>query len=234
MQGQQISMPPLSKINKVILIVLAIAFLIISALQLADIHVAAFLVLAKETFLGFQLLTYLLVESSIMSLIFNGLLLWFIGGELERVWGSRSYLRFLLSLALGAAVIFLGVSFTPLAQVFASYQGIGGLMMGLLVAYAVLFGERELHFMFIFPLKAKYFVLLIAAIQLYTAFFTASKLVALAHVLTMVFAYGYLYMKYRNSRRQQRSERFKKHQRDVLKKSFKLIKNDDEPPRYWQ
>lgn len=236
MRGTQISMPPISQTNRLIMMVLGIAFLLTSAMRLAGLPYATFLMLAKETFLGFQVLTYVFIEPNIMTIIFNGLLLWFIGGELEQHWGVRYYRQFLAILTISAGLIFLGLSYSPLASIYETYYGTSALVLGLLVAYGVIFGEKELQFMFFFPLKAKYFCLLIAFIQLYGAFFSMNKISALAHLLTMGLAFSLLYFKSRQKMKQRASEEFKKYQRDNLKKSFKLIKGEDEndPPRYWQ
>lgn len=238
MQGRQITMPPISKTNKVIISTLVVSFLIVSALRIAGIPHWSFLVLAKETFMGFQLLTYALVDMSIISLIFNALLFWFLGGELEQSWGKKFYIQFILSLLVGGGLIFLAISFSPFGQALSDYRGTAGIISGLLVGYAMMYGERELHFMFFFPLKAKYFCILIAGIQLYGAFFSLNKQSAIAHLFTMALAFGILYWKALSSRKARRNEEFKQYQRENLKKSFKLIKNDekkdDNDPRYWQ
>ena len=161
-------------------------------------------------------------------------MIWFIGGELELRWGEKYYRRFLLGMLIGSGFIFLALSFTPLSGVLSGYRGTAGVMMGLLVAYAIMFSERELHFMFFFPLKAKYFCLLIAAIQLYGSFFSVNKQAAIAQLLSMVLAYALLLFKSRLMARSRIKAEFREKQRDNLKKSFKLIKSDDDKTHYWQ
>lgn len=232
-------MPPLSRVNKGILIAMGASFLMVSALKLAG-QPYQFLGLIREKFWGFQLLSYPLVDENIISVIFNGLLFWFLGGELEKQWGEKYYIKFLLSLIFSGAAFFLLMVYSPFSIPFSLYAGTSGVILGLLMAYGIMYGERELYFMFIFPLKAKYFCLLIACIQLYGSFFSLGKLSSLTNLFLMGFAYFMLYFKARQKNQENRKKRFQKHQRESLKKSFRLIKNEEDEkssgknPRYWQ
>lgn len=103
-----------------------------------------------------QPLTYMFLHSpeNPFHLVFNMLMLWMFGGELERFWGSRSFLRYYLVCGAGAG---LGATLLGLltGQVFTPTIGASGALFGLFVAYGIIFAERTIVFMLIFPMKAK-------------------------------------------------------------------------------
>lgn len=118
-----------------------------------------------------QFFTYMFFHdpSSMFHILFNMLVLWMIGSELETVWGPKYFLKYYLSCGVGAGIFYYLVSFIFL-QNSANYSvpmlGASGAIYGLLLAYGILFSERVLHFMMIFPMKAKYFVMLLGGIEL--------------------------------------------------------------------
>jgi membrane associated rhomboid family serine protease len=104
-------------------------------------------------------------------LFFNMMLLWFVGAELEKHWGARFFTVFFFVCGIGAAFIYcLGVAIyasitgvqTPLVI---PVLGASGALFGLLVAYGIVFSERVIYFFGLFPLKAKYFVMVAAALD---------------------------------------------------------------------
>jgi membrane associated rhomboid family serine protease len=137
--------------------------------QLSQGVLGSYLALSSDGFssgLIYQLITYPFIEASFMGLLFEGLLLWFIGSELESKWGRKFYIEFFLISILSVAPLYLILSKT--LGLSAPLMGITGFNYALLVAYAIIYSERQLMFMMIFPMKAKYFCLLLAGIQLYT------------------------------------------------------------------
>jgi membrane associated rhomboid family serine protease len=71
--------------------------------------------------------------------------------------------------------------------------GASGAVYGLLMAWALLFPHREILFMFIFPLQARVFVLIIGAIALLSAIGASGGPVAnLAHLGGLVVGWLYL------------------------------------------
>lgn len=96
-------------------------------------------------------------------ILFNMLGLWMLGSALERVWGPKRFLIFYLACGLTAGI----------AQMFLVHNsvaiGASGAIMGLLAAYAYLFPNSEFFlFPVPFPVKAKYFVAIVAAIDLFS------------------------------------------------------------------
>jgi membrane associated rhomboid family serine protease len=100
----------------------------------------------------------------ILSLLFNGLFLWWFGGSLERAWSSRGFAAFwfaasavtALSMSLGAAVIGSVFSTGPTLPMMALFVSASLTMTALLMAWAALNPEQVIHFYGIIPIKAKF------------------------------------------------------------------------------
>ena len=117
-----------------------------------------------------QPVTYMFLHGGIFHILFNMLALWMFGVELERMWGSRYFTRFYFVAGCGAALTTLSLSLIPVpfAQQFYYSLTIGasGAVFGVLLAYAMYFPHRPIYMYFVFPIPAKYFVLIIGAISL--------------------------------------------------------------------
>jgi membrane associated rhomboid family serine protease len=123
-----------------------------------------------------QPITYMFLHSNgVWHLLFNGLVIWFIGSELEKIWGPREFLKFYLTCGVGAGLLFVAVIYGAVGLFGLDSQflyvptiGASGAVFGLLVAYGVLFAERQIYFMMLFPMKAKHFILILAAVEFFT------------------------------------------------------------------
>lgn len=142
-----------------------------------------------------QLITYSFLHGEVMHLFLNLLILVFIGGELEGTWGTAKFLRYYFFCILSAALFYLFLkSFHSQENV--PMIGASGGMYGLLMAYGLIFGERILLFMMIFPMKAKYFVWVLAGIEFLSSVFSGSQgLASVAHLGGMAAGFGYLWGK---------------------------------------
>ena len=160
--------------------------------------------LSPEAVLGrgfvWQVATYLFVHSprGIMHILFNMLAVWMFGVELERRWGTVNFIKFYGITGIGAAVCTILVSLLPFDATAASYFGVtigaSGAVYGLLMAWAMIFPHREILFMFIFPLKARVFVIIVGAIAFFSAVGASGGPVAnVAHLGGMLF--GWIYLK---------------------------------------
>jgi membrane associated rhomboid family serine protease len=147
-----------------------------------------------------QLATYLFVHAprSIFHVLFNMLALWMFGVELERRWGTPFFLKFYFVCGIGAGVCTLTAGLLPFAATTPLYWsttiGASGAVYGLLMAWAMIFPNREILFMLIFPLKARVFVLIIGAIAFLSALDAAGGPVAsVAHLGGLLV--GWIYLK---------------------------------------
>lgn len=116
-------------------------------------------------FFPWQLATYMFLHGGFWHLFFNMLWLWMFGMELEHVWGSRKFLIFYLICGLGAGVANLIVT-TILGQT-APTVGASGAIMGVLIAFGMLFPDRPIYLYFLLPIRAKYFVALVIGFDLF-------------------------------------------------------------------
>ena len=146
-----------------------------------------------------QVVTYLFIHSpsSFGHILFNMLAVWMFGVELERRWGTPFFAKFYAVCGVGAAVCTIAVSLLPFdaaqSLYFTATIGASGAVYGLLMAWALLFPHREILFMFIFPLKARMFVLLVGAIAFLSALDGAGGPIAsVAHLGGLLAGWFYL------------------------------------------
>jgi membrane associated rhomboid family serine protease len=159
------------------------------------IGLVPFLIL--EQFHVWQLATYMFVHGGIFHLLFNMLALWMFGTELERMWGTRNFLKFYFVTGIGAGVLTVIFSLLPFGasqQLYGSVViGASGAIYGLLLAFALYFPNRPIYLYLVFPIPAKYFVMIIGALAFYASFAGAGGGVANAtHLSGLIVAYVYL------------------------------------------
>jgi len=120
-----------------------------------------------------QLVTYMFIHAGVFHILFNMLALWMFGAELERVWGTRNFVKFYFVTGIGAGMLTVLVSllpFSPVAQLYASdIIGASGAVYGLLLAYALYFPNRPIYMYFVFPIPAKIFVIIMGGLAFYSS-----------------------------------------------------------------
>jgi len=136
-----------------------------------------------------QLGTYLFLHGGLFHLFFNMFALWMFGSEIERYFGSNRFLRYYLITGVGAG---LTVAIATPHSVIPTI-GASGAIYGILLAYGLLFPNRYIYLYFIFPIKAKHFVLLFAGLELLATWgYAADGIAHFAHLGGMLFGYLYL------------------------------------------
>lgn len=191
-----------------------------------------------------QLVTYMFLHSTqVTHLVLNMLMLWFMGAELEQKWGSKFFVIYYFSSGIGAAVIYV-LSVWLYASITGSTQGLlipvvgaSGAIFGLMLAYGILFGERVVHFMMLFPMKAKYFVILLGAIEFMSMIsngIAGGEVANLAHLGGIAAGYISLYTAARWKQGAQKRQKDKKRKTGLRL----VVDNEKEPsdpknPRYW-
>ena len=142
--------------------------------------------------------TYLFLHENILHLLFNMLALWMFGVEMERRWGSKYFLKYYFVCGIGAAVTVLIVSLLPFeafSDVYSSVTvGASGAIYGVLLAFGLYFPTRPILMFFVFPVPAKYAVMIMGAMALYASMGGQGDGVAhAAHLGGLVV--GYLFLK---------------------------------------
>ena len=116
-----------------------------------------------------QLATYMFLHGGVGHLVVNMLTLWMFGTELERMWGTRYFLKFYFVTGIGAAVITVLAGLLPFAFTQSFYAaptvGASGAIFALLLAYGMYFPDRPVYMYLVFPIPARYFVMIIGAIS---------------------------------------------------------------------
>ena len=147
--------------------------------------------LVWKKFFIWQLFTYAFLHGGFFHLFFNMFALWMFGCELERHWGTRFFVRYALVTGIGAGISTVIVS----PDMVTPTIGASGLVYGILLAYGLLFPNRKIYLYFLFPIKAKYFVMIFGAIELYATWLGSSDNIAhFAHLGGMLF--GFVYLRY--------------------------------------
>ena len=167
----------------------------------------------------FQFITYQFLHGSFMHLFFNMFALWMFGGVVENVWGPKKFLFYYIFCGVGAGICQEIVQYVTYAsEGLAAYQyvtipgvgsmavadylnqwctiGASGAVYAILLAFGMTFPEDRI---FIFPLpvpiKAKWFVIGYAAIELFSAMSQSGDGVAhMAHLGGMLF--GFVLIRY--------------------------------------
>lgn len=188
--------------------------------------------LILSDYYAWQLLTYMFVHSNgVFHILFNMFILWMFGSELEKLWGSKFFLLYYLCCGLGAGFIYLlclvayVFGFNGDAAILSTpVIGASGAVFGLLYAYGIIYKERTIYLMMVIPIKAKNFVLLIAAMELVSLLNSGlgSPVANLAHLGGI--ASGSIFLILWKYFQKVNIKRWKREKGDV---HLKIVKNDD-------
>jgi membrane associated rhomboid family serine protease len=180
----------------------------------------------SDLFKPWQLVTHMFMHVDFTHLLFNMFAVWMFGYTLENYWGSKRFIVYYLLTGIGAGAIhLLAIHFElnnliesaglNVQEVFikgyenvanlSSYVdnpmiGASGAFFGILMAFGMLFPNREVYLYFLFPVKVKYFVIGLGVIELINAFSRSNSNIAyFAHLGGMLV--GFIIMKYWKSKR---------------------------------
>lgn len=136
-----------------------------------------------------QLVTYIFLHAGLGHIFWNMFSLWMFGCQLERVWGSREFLRFFLITGIGAGLF--SAVMDPASPI--PIVGASGACYGVLMAFGMLFPNRYVYLWFLLPVKVKYFVAVLGGITFLNALNSPGSTIAhVAHLGGMLVAFLYL------------------------------------------
>ncbi len=190
---------PISTALKALIAINVVMFLVTTLVRSIDLTALLGLVpvLVIRRLWLWQPVTYMFLHAGLLHLLFNMLALWMFGTELERMWGTRYFLKFYLVTGIGAAVLTILVSLLPFGFASMIYVvptiGASGAIYGLLLAYALYFPDRPIYMYFLFPVPAKIFVLIMGAIAFYASLAEAGGVANATHLGGLLV--GYLFLK---------------------------------------
>ena len=148
-----------------------------------------------------QLFTYMFLHGNFFHILFNLFSLWMFGNELESYWGSRRFLFYFFFCGIGAGIF--TVLFSPYPVL-----GASGAIYGILLAFGWLFPNRPIYIYFLFPIRAKYMVVIFGLMELFSSASAGSGIAHLTHLGGLVF--GFFYMVYPTIRQKIRREYYKR------------------------
>jgi membrane associated rhomboid family serine protease len=152
---------------------------------------------SSPLFRPWQLVTHMFMHAQfgvgvgITHILFNMFALWMFGNALENVMGPKRFLIFYFVSGIGAALCYLGVMSLGTPNPFVPMVGASGAIFGLLFAFGYLFPNLVVYVSFLIPLKAKYFVAIYAAIELFSGLQSnpTDDVAHFAHLGGMIFAF---------------------------------------------
>jgi membrane associated rhomboid family serine protease len=177
---------------------------------------------ASAFFKPWQIVTHIFMHGNFGHLLFNMYALWMFGSVLEQLWGPKKFLLYYLVTGLGAAALHMGVQWLEASSLVNAINengadamnaltryrilmntptvGASGAVYGILLAYGMLFPNNELRIIFLpIALKAKYFVIIFAVIELILGLVGGGNIAHFAHLGGMIFGYFLIrYWKKRN------------------------------------
>jgi membrane associated rhomboid family serine protease len=152
--------------------------------------------LFTKHFFLWQPITYMFLHGGFMHLLFNMFALWMFGTELEKQWGTPFFLKFYFISGVGAGI--LSALIQPSSQI--PTIGASGAIYGLLLAFALMYPNRVVYLNFLIPIKVKYFVMIFAAIELFSSIRGGGDGIAhITHLSGMIF--GYLFLLWNQQKR---------------------------------
>jgi membrane associated rhomboid family serine protease len=147
-----------------------------------------------KDFFVWQLVTYAFLHQGFGHIIWNMLALWMFGADIERIWGTRRFVQFYFFCAVGAGICVVIANYIlPWGIPSQPTIGSSGAIFGILLVYAIMFPDREILFGFVFPIKVKYFVMIVGAVAFLSSFGVNSGVSNFAHLGGLLF--GYLFLK---------------------------------------
>ena len=141
-----------------------------------------------------QPITYMFIHGDFFHIFMNMFVLWMFGTEMESLWGGKKFLQYYLITGIGSGLVWLLFNY---GKSYSILIGASGAIYGILLAYGLMFPNRKVLIYFLFPIKVKYFVALLALISFVSSIDTSgSNISHLTHLSGMVI--GFIYLKFPN------------------------------------
>ena len=192
-------------IKKLMIIMGAVFLLQILVSSRITLYLGLVPMLVWKKYFIWQLATYIFLHGGFSHILFNLFALWMFGGELESYWGPRKFLGYFFFCGIGAGIC--TVVFSPYQ--FIPVIGASGAIYGILLAFGWLFPNRPIYIYFLFPIPAKFMVIIYGLIELFASMEgTGGGIAHLTHLGGLLF--GIIYMGYPVIRQRIRREYYKR------------------------
>tara|TARA_Y100001970_G_scaffold289378_1_gene419542 strand:+ start:2569 stop:3396 length:828 start_codon:yes stop_codon:yes gene_type:complete len=136
-----------------------------------------------------QPFTYMFFHGGIWHVLINMFVLWMFGNELERLWGKKFFLNYYFTTGVGAGLITMIFGFNSMTPI----VGASGAVYGVLLAYGVIYPNRQVYLYGLIPIKSIWFVIGVGVIAFLSSFNEMSQISHITHLSGMII--GYLLLK---------------------------------------
>lgn len=162
-----------------------------------------------DDFNAAQFITYMFMHANFQHIFFNMFAVWMFGRVLEQVWGPRRFLFYYILCGIGAGLaqevvyyaeyalewshytaVDTGMGIIPMGEFLNQLNTVGasGAVYAILLAFGMMFPDSEMYvFPIPFPVKAKFFVLGYAALELLLGIGGHDGVAHFAHLGGMLF-----------------------------------------------
>ncbi|MGD9548970.1 MAG: rhomboid family intramembrane serine protease [Candidatus Krumholzibacteriia bacterium] len=140
-----------------------------------------------------RFVTYMFLHGGLFHILFNMFALWMFGSQIERLWGSRTFLIYYFVCGVGGAVTY-GIFNLAGMEAYIPMLGASGAVYGILLAYGLTYPDSVILIFMVVPMKAKYAVILFGFIELMSTMGShgSSGVAHLAHLGGMVAGFIFL------------------------------------------
>lgn len=140
-----------------------------------------------------RFVTYMFLHGGLFHILFNMFALWMFGSQIERLWGSRTFLIYYFVCGIGGAVTY-GIFNLAGMEAYIPMLGASGAVYGILLAYGLTYPDSVILIFMVVPMKAKYAVILFGFIELMSTMGShgSSGVAHLAHLGGMVAGFIFL------------------------------------------
>lgn len=207
-------LPPVIKNLVIINVIVFLATELLKKFQIINLDYYLALFYWKSVYFGpWQFITYQFMHGGWDHLFFNMFALWMFGSVIENILGSKRFLIFYIVCGIGAALCHIAIFSVEMQSVVKTFSqlpaetqqaliynpnfklniptvGASGAIYGVLFAFGYLL-PNSLVFLLIFPIRAKYLVIIYAALELFEGIRNnpADSVAHFAHLGGMLFAF---------------------------------------------
>jgi len=156
-------------------------------------HLAVHVDTLTQPWLWWQYLTAGFAHSPLKfeHILFNMLVLFFLGRDVEQIYGSREFLRLYLTLVVFTALVWNAVNLIGGTPGPVGAYGASGAIAGVVILYALNFPHRTLLLFFVIPIPAWLLGILVVAIDIYGAIGQRDNIAYSMHLAGAAFAFIY-------------------------------------------
>ena len=201
-------LPPVVKNLLIINVLMFLATFTLNRFNIDLTNILGLHFFKASDFRVYQIITYMFMHANFGHLFFNMFALWMFGNTLENLWGSKRFLLFYMVCGIGAGLCQELVQYIQYATSLADYGsvnvggqivpigtylnmmntvGASGAIYGLLLAFGMTYPNSMIYLYFLFPIKAKWFVIGYAVIELITGLTGVDNVAHFAHLGGMLF-----------------------------------------------